>query len=477
MIFIQLLALAILLHESSGACRFGLPFLYRNIAPSLGLRLPQWMIASVHILLCLTCLALLAVPNAWPLYFLLLGTMLTAAATQPLRMSNHVMISCFLTLLLCVDTLLISAQSRGGPPGALLRAGCVVLVITTYWVAFFHKLNREYLSTERSCAWRLSKMFWLDRGVKDGWLPRLSGLYGLWGTLVLEGLLPIFLLLPETRHAALAIALIFHFSLAFLSVIHFSACMYAALVCFLPLEAVDEALATAMYTLSWIDVSVALMLMVIVVEFSPHRSFHHRRLIRLPQLAFALVSAAAVSTAMRLDLSAIGGPLPFNQLGAAQTWALWMIGGLFAINGLAPYLGLKTEFSLAMFSNLKHQPWCHIVMPKPLRPFHGARYVEIEHLDGLPLPEDLPVGSARRTAVDYLAKWRTQKFSSYFFYQALDQLHDAGPLADGIQIRWRENGKLQELDNLSALPSLPRPTGGNLFPFMMARDENRPHCY
>ena len=56
----------------------------------------------------------------------------------------------------------------------------------------------------------------------------------------------------------------------------------------------------------------------------------------------------------------------------------------YLVNGLGPYLGLKTNFSFAMFSNLRPIPWGHLLWRASWRPLQFARYVRIETIHGLP---------------------------------------------------------------------------------------------
>jgi hypothetical protein len=93
-------------------------------------------------------------------------------------------------------------------------------------------------------------------------------------------------------------------------------------------------------------------------------------------------------------------------------WSLLLLPILVFVNGTSPYLGLKTEFSFAMFSNLRDRPWRHVLVPDRLRPFRMRRYLRLAGVRGLPPPRELDADGA--LIVDLLSQFERYCYPPYF---------------------------------------------------------------
>ena len=317
------------------------------------------------------------------------------------NISNHSIFAMFVNVTIIVAVLIEVLRRRGLPleGGRLLRlfAPAVRLeVIALYFWVVVHKLNTDFLNPESSCATNhyqhLSGM--VNRAFGVG-LPEGTALMTLtvWLTLIVESAIPILLLRPRTSIAGVMLGLLFHYVLG-INVYHdFSGMIFALYLLFLPPNFAEEAVA-------WLRTATT-------------------RAGILARKAAAVVRAVPLPT-----LAAVGavGAL----LAAGNAWrtlhplfyVLWVIYGatcialftgvlhgrsarfefesgrfrthpvllaipvIVLLNGMLPYLGLKTENSFAMFSNLRTEGGKsnHLLFPVSLQVFDFQKdMVAIKH--------------------------------------------------------------------------------------------------
>lgn len=254
-------------------------------------------------------------------------------------------------------------------------------MLVVYAWAFWHKLNWGYLDPERTCAvglyeqarWVLHHEFRLGR-----WLTLPTGLGLAWplivASLAVEATLPVLLLLRRTRNLGIAVALGFHLFLGLGFFYAFSSTALAVLLLFCPddltrrLGSLDSPRARRTYR-TW--TAVALLGAVAARLFLGWHS--DRSLIptlsgivnvtyHLGQYLFVLYVPACLWAARSL--------LARNEMRSRELllpslrWLL-IFPAITAFNGATPYLGLKTEYSFAMYSNLRTEEGetNHLVMP------------------------------------------------------------------------------------------------------------------
>jgi hypothetical protein len=249
---------------------------------------------------------------------------------------------------------------------ALVRAPLMVSVVLFYVWTGVWKLNTDFFRPDVSCA----VMSWERVLGFFRWLPDALALRRgvIVGTLAMELLGPVLLLVPATRGAAVVSLIAFHVGLgldALKVYLNFASVMFALLLLFLPDAAVERL----------------------------------RRLVpanagRLPRLASAgyLVLAAAgvaagsgsplylvgrwfvwlayaIGLVVLVFLAVVGAPRPRRWLPAGAAGSLaWLVPGLVMLNGLAPILGLKTRTSWQMYSNVRLEPTAsnHFLVPRSL---------------------------------------------------------------------------------------------------------------
>ena len=240
-------------------------------------------------------------------------------------------------------------------------------VLTVYCFAFWHKLNSDYLDPERSCAVALVRQLvdavpFLDHG---NWAPELP----IYGSLLIEGAIPCLLALPRTRNVGLVLGGLFHIALGIGYFYGFSATMISLLFLFAPRDfglslsawckkgpltrlasVLDPRLLRALLALVLIVLSVLISVSVYMLFWSVWWFYSCLMIICLFVYFF------------NRRFSPSPAPFPRTSL------ALMAFPALAFLNGASPYLGLKTETSFAMYSNLRTEKGQsnHLLIRQPL---------------------------------------------------------------------------------------------------------------
>jgi hypothetical protein len=482
MLFVRMLSYALLMHETLYLCRDGSDYLLRSFLPTLGLRLSPRAYMMLHVIFIGVCLWLMLMPQAWWLYPILLVILSLVIASYSLRVSNHLILSWFMVLTLCVATFLQEPHERGIRPSDFLLVGVQGLCILTYFFSFLHKLNSDYISIRHSCGTQLGDFYCWDRKIEHAGVRRAVYLLSIYGTLIVEGLMPVCLLVPQLLPVGLLLGLTFHFTLGLLGIINFSTVMYAGLLTFLP-EPTLVRVADAVAALGWPTIALCSTLSLLAVWFltpryaNRHCPYVSRRPAWVLQSVFGVISAMLLMGSFCLFGLESVERISWSSLGRAEQLLLVFFLLAFSVNGLSPYLGLKTEFSFAMFSNLRYEPWRHLLYPSSWRPFNLSSYVEIERLEGLPDDKQLKETSATKMVLFLLSQAEAYRFSSYFFRESVRLICRAAKTPPRIHVVFKERGKRFEIDDFDG-----RCDNGwlsrlrvNLFPFMMPVDPDAPH--
>lgn len=241
-----------------------------------------------------------------------------------------------------------------------------VEVILLYLLAAVAKFNHDYLDPEVSCG---AVMF---RDLFGGSQSTAFGLAGSYFSIAFsllgEVALPFLLLFRRTRVVGIVLALVFHIALGLhpqRGVYGFSAMMFALLFLFMG-EGVVHGLKDTLYI--WADRLklpsrikwYALIAAVIVAGFGLLVTFLYRTyggdLYRELRIGFYVWGWWAAVVAF-LYVSALARS-PVNQAselrsGLAPSGFLWLFPAVVLLNGVSPYIGLKTGSSFTMFSNLR----------------------------------------------------------------------------------------------------------------------------
>lgn len=343
----------------------------------------HWAWSPTNFLVAAACGLMIAAPRSARALLVLAVAQIADWFSDQSIMGNHPII-----MALVNATLLVAAARNG--PRKTWREDDATAVLTTaasairrgtlavYFWATFHKLNADFLSLDHGCVTFIATeprhrpwpMIFLPVGHR--WLEA-----GIHGTLVVESLIPLCLAFPKTRGAGVLLGIWFH---SFLSSGPRNGFF---------------AFAVVIFPLLWLFASEEAMERLGAMV----RRLVGSRIDASPATIARVVAAAGVAAA-----SLAAGPLQINRTfpawitydslvlvwSVAECWSAARTTGdrragllrcpdpvlavmplLFLLNGACPYLGLKTETSFAMYSNLRTEGGRsnHFFVPPSVAPF------------------------------------------------------------------------------------------------------------
>lgn len=215
-IFAFLLALAILFHQA---------------------RLGDWELLSSHMAVSLAAIFVLVRPSSPPRFFAMLAIQLASLLIDMPYVVNHWLLLGLTTVGLAAGLALAAVRRRRwlSDPGEIYRRVAPVVriqVVLVYLVAALAKLNTDFLDPALSCGAAMSGDLLASGPIS---------LHGAWqdvpaiaGTLLIEALLPVALLVRRTRVAAVLVGAGFHTVLAIAGHVPFSGFAFAFYALFLP---------------------------------------------------------------------------------------------------------------------------------------------------------------------------------------------------------------------------------------------------
>lgn len=294
-------------------------------------------------------------------------------ATMPVT-SNHTFMRIFLMAGMLFSFLYIYIKHKHAlrvTPGdfyvVFAPYGKAMLVIM-YFYGVFHKINTDFLNPDTSCAVTLWELYPLPFGLADAvWVHYIA----IYAALIIEAAIIVMLFIPRTKYWGLLLGLGFHFVLGingYRFFVAFSSMTFALHFLFLPagfLTRVRQGgIGRSMSSRRWAYPVVVLGLLGVyagVLGFG-WMSFYYATLSLFIVVSVAILVAVALygqsGTVRRADTwRGLHSPSP----------VLYLLGIAFFINGAMPYLGLKTEQSLNMFSNLytERGETNHLVITEP----------------------------------------------------------------------------------------------------------------
>jgi hypothetical protein len=354
----------------------------------------RWQHSPLGWTLCALAVALILQPRSVPLF---MATVLCDAvyAFQCLpETANHLLFEGFVCFawLVGFGQHCLGRRRAGVPWGTLFApdpggrhplAGSLVPLkmglLLVYWLSVLHKLNYDFVDPETSCA---SYMY---RRVAEAlpFLPRAPWAehVAIWSTLLAEAALPVLLLLARTWQLGLVAALSFHLMLGFdptPGIYSFTGLLYALFVLVLPQSFVDLASQRLLHLQHLLGrpalLYVRLAGLAACISILGYGATRDDRWAFHAGFVFFLVWAAVVSAGYVVILTGLptstSSALPFTP-GRARPRTpvlLWVLPSIVLANGLNPYLGLRTQLSFSMFSNLRTEgdKSNHLFMPRLL---------------------------------------------------------------------------------------------------------------
>ncbi|MBA2115416.1 HTTM domain-containing protein [Bremerella alba] len=358
--------------------------------------LSDWNPLSHHILASLTAIVVLTHPRSLVAFLVMIATHFASVAIDLPYVPNHWIFVGVIDVAILLTALILGGKhgfSRFSG-GDLFQALAPVIrwsVLVMYASAALAKLNSDFFKPEISAAVSLYGGLSEKLG---GILPQEPWAFYLviWGTASLECLLPILLALKRTRWLGIALAFAFHFAMGVSGFIPFSGFAVAYLYLFLP-EDLPARFQELRSNTSWLDTSCSTItrvvrnpatLIVLCLGWfliACTRSYAwlppdqvRMAVIRFGQLLFALYYAGAALLVWKMygrSLFDSSDRPPAASLRLASA-GLAIVPLIIILNALCPYIGLKTESSFTMYSNLQTEgnQWNHLLMPKAMKIFH-----------------------------------------------------------------------------------------------------------
>lgn len=311
------------------------------------LRLPQLGVAVL----------LLLFPGSAGLMILAGLIQIALAAYKMPQVGNHYLLLALLNIMMLASYLHLRSRRRFGREAWIDETAPVFrwTVLIVYFFTFFDKLNDGFIDRRTSCAVFLYKVTASKLPLAS--LPEPGAALAAWliiAVLSAEFAIPALLLFRPTRGYGILIGILFHSFLGFTHYV-FSAFIYTAYVLFLP-KAFFDGVARRWKPLRW---PVALGLLAFLALFFFEDTASSQSVWQSPWRQAGPYAWAAFSFCLFLAYAYyfFTGKIEFKNervpafLGIR--WGLlWIFPAAFFINGLSPYLGLKTANSFNMFSNL-----------------------------------------------------------------------------------------------------------------------------
>lgn len=319
-----------------------------------------------YALLTLAAIALISKPSSVVRLCILILLQLYEVLFRLPEISNHWLFTTFvnLTILQALIYLVIRGRSLSVSQAALLRTFAPVVrieLLLLYFFVVFHKLNWGFFSPDFSCAAVLYKAQNME-----ALLPTTPAflLFNIYLTITVELLIPVLLFSPKTRNIGLLIGLVFHCIIAFNSFngfYDFSGMIFAAYFLFTGyafsntvyvfyknLSAKRIILKQRLKELNFKNLALLLtviasalaLMLLISKEFSDY--------FRLVWAAYSFLFIVLFLFSLTKQASQ-----PSTRSFRLPNAAFLLFPALVILNGISPYIGLKTESSFAMFSNLR----------------------------------------------------------------------------------------------------------------------------
>ncbi len=326
----------------------------------------HWQYTPSNYLLLATTVSLLALPGrSLPLLAYVLAQLLDYFA-DPSVMGNHLLLHTFGNAAIlgafAVHGVRHRALPRESTPILALASPAICwLLIWTYTLATLHKLNYDFLAPDLSCACYLS-FSERNQPLPLWFVPQSTwaNYMSIYATLIIEGLIPILLAVPRYRGAGILSSLYFH---SFLSSGPRNG-FYAFGVIIFPMLALFSSEQSMARLQNWFlacrnalsprrpGTALPMLLGLAALAYMAirERQFGVSRTFPF-WITYDLILCAFGLTEWRRSVRSIGNESPvLFRLGSP---IFRVHAALFILNGLCPYLGLKTETSFAMYSNLR----------------------------------------------------------------------------------------------------------------------------
>jgi hypothetical protein len=349
-----------------------------------------------YALLTLSALWVIYRPSLQSFIVLILLQLFDAFYRMPM-ITNHWIFTAFvnLTILQVFILEIIEQKSFHISGGLLLKQFTPVVrieVIILYFFAVFHKLNAGFFAPDSSCATDLLIAQNIDSIVPLS--PRLIA-FNAYFTLIIELMIPVLLCFRSTRNLGMLIGFFFHCVLSYSSYnafYDFSSMIFAVYILFAASDIdnhitetfsrikkirIFNAFQGNTYSLHKLVLRSLLILISLVVIYILNKKLDTIREFHL-YFFWTLYSLFVIFCFVRYMIKRkreeSHRDLPTFRI---MRWSYYLIPIIVFMNGLSPYIGLKTENSYSMFSNLRTEGGVsnHFIIPATFQIFDYQKNV------------------------------------------------------------------------------------------------------
>ena len=319
-----------------------------------------------YVLLTLAALALIIKPSSTLRLLVLIALQLYEVFSVLPYISNHWLFTMFvnLTIVQALFYLVLKQKSFQINKAEFIRVFAPVVrveLLLLYFFVVLHKLNWGFFTPSASCAVLLFKAQHVEALLPNSAALTLANIYL---TIVIETLIPVLLCFRKTRNAGLLIGLVFHCIIAFNSYngfYDFSSMVFAAYFLFTDYKFSRNALAVyqklnqqradikqrfTRFSIENMLLWLALFVGGLLLLWLTNKKFGDYSQALWGGYSFLYILLFILS------LSRSYSPRPSRSF-ALQNASFLLFPVLVFLNGISPYIGLKTESSFAMFSNLR----------------------------------------------------------------------------------------------------------------------------
>ncbi len=274
----------------------------------------------------------------------------------------------------------------------LLRSCLIIL----YFFVVLHKLNYDFFKTEISCGavlfenlvnnLRLTKVVFIEY-IYDNNQTLISN-FSIYTSLIAELLIPILLLFRRSRNFGLVFAMLFHFVLAMEglgAIVSFTAMMFTYLILFSSVEMVDRVIETTQRYSRYLSIGAVIAVAMLSISYLFFTRNIFNMLVGLTWVTYIITTIIFYISHIKLSSK--------NSIKlSSPSLVLWIFPLLVFINGFAPYLGLKTQTSFSMFSNLitENGRTNHFFIPSDFQIFNYQKelvYIEYTNIKNISSPD------------------------------------------------------------------------------------------
>ena len=363
-------------------------------------KLGNWEPVSLHSVVTLSALFVMLKPSSVPRLVAMLGIHLFSVVWDMPLVVNHWLLLGLAEAGLFVALAFGRATGRewARDAGAFYEALAPYLriqVCLVYFFAALAKVNEGFLDADVSCGAAMLGHL-LERApvpFTGDWLDQPSII----GTIAIEFALPVVLAWRRTRLAAVFVGIGFHLTLALAGHLPFTGFAMAFYFLFMPddmperldrvraafppLDRTAAAIArVASSPLAFPVVAVAFLGTGWLIEHGPGDPV--RSAVNRGAIGLMCLYAAGIAGLLALALWKGEGAPRFRPGVLRLAHPVWLLGPLLVtLNAISPYVGLKTQSTFTMYSNLQTEPghWNHSLLPESMRVFgYQDELVEIE---------------------------------------------------------------------------------------------------